>query len=70
MQIELYRKFQTSHPKIIIGQRLFEFLKPFFGKPLKDRNTCCIYHVKLNELRLALNLLRTKSLVHDLQVCN
>jgi hypothetical protein len=50
-------------------QRLFEFLKPFFVKHLKDKNTCCIYHVKLDELRLTLNLLKTKSVVHDKQRC-
>ncbi len=40
-------------------------------KPLKDRNTyCCIYHVELNELRLALNLLKIKNTIHELQVCD
>ena len=42
-----------------IGQRSFEYLKPFFVKPMKDRNTCCcIYHVELEELRVALNNMR------------
>jgi len=70
-QIEFYKKFQSAHLESVISQRVFGYLKPFFVKPLKDKNTCCcIYHVKLNELRLALNLLRTNSLVHDVQLCD
>ena len=42
-----------------IAQRSFEYLKPFFVKPMKDRNTCCcIYHVELEELKVALNNMR------------
>jgi hypothetical protein len=38
---------------------------------LKDKNTCCcIYHIELNKLRFALNLLRTNNLVHDVQFCD
>ncbi len=34
-------------------------------KPLKDRNAyCCIYHVELNELKFAFNLLRTNNSIH------
>ncbi len=33
-------------------------------KPPKDKNTYCIYDVKLNELKLALNLWRSNSLIH------
>jgi hypothetical protein len=46
-------KFQVVHLETIIGQRLFEYLKPFFVKLLKDRNTCCIYHAEFDELQLA-----------------
>lgn len=60
-------EIQIVHPESVIGQRLFESLKPFFVKPLKDMNTyCCIYHVELNELRFALNLLKTKNTIHEL----
>jgi hypothetical protein len=62
-------KFQVVHLETIIGQRLFEYLKPFFVKLLKDRNTCCIYHAEFDELQLALNLLRTKNAIHDKQGC-
>ncbi len=53
------------HPRANVGQRVFESLKPIFFKTLKNKNTCCcIYHTKLNELRLALNLMRTNNTVH------
>lgn len=45
-------------------------MKPFFGKPLKDRNICCcIYHTKLEELRVAPNLMRTNNIVHGNHMC-
>jgi len=56
MQTSFFLKFQESNPLVDIGQSSFEYLKPFFVKPLKNRNTCCcIYHVELEELRVALN---------------
>jgi hypothetical protein len=59
VRTKFYKKFQNAHPKSIVGQRVFEYLKSFFVKPLKNKNTCCcVYHVKLNELKLTLNLLR------------
>jgi hypothetical protein len=48
-------KFQVAHFEEIVGQRVFESLEPFYVKSLKDRNTCCIYHIEIKELRLALN---------------
>ncbi len=59
------------YPKANIGQRLFESLKLFFVKPMKDKNICyCIYHVELNELRLALTLMETNNIVHEYQLCD
>jgi hypothetical protein len=70
VQTEFFLRFQATHLNLIIGQRSFESLKPFFVKPMKDQNTCCyIYHVELNELRLALNLMRTNNTVHDTKRC-
>jgi hypothetical protein len=70
VQFKFYNKFQSAHPKSVVCQRVFESLKTFFVKLLKDKNTCCcIYHIELNELRLALNLLKTNNLVHDVQFC-
>jgi hypothetical protein len=49
-------KFQVAHLEEIVRQKVFESLKPFYVKALRDRNTCCfIYHIEINELRVALN---------------
>jgi dihydrofolate reductase len=37
VQIEFYKKFQSAHLESIVGQKVFEYLKPFFVKPLKDK---------------------------------
>jgi hypothetical protein len=59
------------HPRINVDQRVFESLEPFFVKTLKDMNTwCCIYHMELNELRLALNLMRTNNIIHGNTNCD
>ncbi len=63
VQNDFFQRFQATYPGIHIGQRLFELLKPFLVKPLKDRNTCYIYHTELEELRVALNLMRTNNIV-------
>jgi len=52
-----------------IGQRSLELLKPFFVKPMLDQNTCCIYHVELDELRVGLNNLQGQT-NHSSKVCN
>ncbi len=71
VQIEFFLRFQDAHPKTIVGQKVFESLKPFFVKTLKDKNThCCIYHTKMNELRLAFNIMRTRGVVHENQICD
>jgi hypothetical protein len=68
VKTEFFLRFQATHLDLIIGQMSFESLKSFFVKYVKDRNTCCcIYHVKFNELRLALNLMRTKNIIHDIE---
>lgn len=68
-KVTFFLRFQTTYPKIHIGQRLFESLKPFFVRLLKDRNTCCIQHTKLEELRVAPNLMRTNNIVHGNHMC-
>jgi hypothetical protein len=56
LQTQFFIRFQKAHPEVIAGERSFCSLKPFFIKAMKERNTCCcIYHVELNELRMALN---------------
>jgi hypothetical protein len=70
VHIEFFLRFQVAHLDLIIGQRSLEYLKPFFVKPVKDWNTCCIYHVQFNELKLVLNPMRTKSTtIHDIERC-
>jgi len=64
-------KFQDAHSKTIVGQKVFESLKPFFVKALKNENAhCCIYHTEMNKLRLAFNLMKTPSVVHENQICD
>jgi hypothetical protein len=59
VQTSFYLRFKAKNPHAGIGERLFAALKPFFVKRLSERNTCCcIYHVELNELLLALNKMR------------
>ena len=56
LQTKFFIRFKEANPEIIVGERSFCSLKPFFIKAMKERNTCCcIYHVELNELRIALN---------------
>jgi hypothetical protein len=69
VKTDFFLRFQPTHLDLIIGQRSFESLKSFFVKPVKDRNTCCIYHVEINELKLALNLMRINSTIHDRKRC-
>lgn len=65
-----FLRFQIAHLEVHIGQMLFESLKPFFGMPLKDSNTCCcIYHTKLEELKVAPNLMGTNNIVHGNHMC-
>jgi hypothetical protein len=66
VQTSFYLRFKAKNPHAVIGERLFAALKPFFVKRLSERNTCCcIYHVELNELLLALNKMRAAG-----KVCN
>jgi hypothetical protein len=68
-KVIFFLRFQVAYPKVHIGQKLFESLKPFFVKPLKDRNACCIYHTKLEELKVAPNLMKTNNIVHGNHMC-
>ncbi len=59
MQMEFFIKFKTTNPKVIIAQRSFDGLRPFYVKLMWERNTyCCIYHVELDELQIGLNKMR------------
>lgn len=52
-------EIQRGHPECKIGQRTFENLKPWYVKPLRDRNVCCwIYHVEMDLMRIGLNTLQ------------
>ncbi|CAC5406377.1 unnamed protein product [Mytilus coruscus] len=49
-QTEVYTDFRIENPEIKISQRSFENCKPFFVRPIrqKDRQTCCCrYHVEI-----------------------
>ncbi|OPL20828.1 hypothetical protein AM593_09181, partial [Mytilus galloprovincialis] len=49
-QTEVYTDFKIENPEINISQRSFENCKPFFVRPVrqKDRQTCCCrYHVEI-----------------------
>jgi hypothetical protein len=56
---EFFKRFQAAHPNIIVHQRAFLKLKPYFVKPLLERNVCCcVYHVDVDLLRQGLNKMR------------
>jgi len=53
--MEFYLHFQNKHLEIIIKKKLFDDLRPFFVKRMKEWNVCCyIYHVEIDELQGAL----------------
>jgi hypothetical protein len=59
LQAEFFKRFQAAHPNIIVQQRAFLKLKPYFVKPLLERNVCCcVYHVEVDLLRQGLNKMR------------
>jgi len=69
--MEFFMQFQEAHPMVIVGKRMFDSLRPFFIKALKERNVCCcIYHVETDELRIALNFMRLKSRLHNSKICD
>jgi hypothetical protein len=43
MQTKFFLRFQATHPKANVGQKVFELLKPFLVKALKEKNICCLY---------------------------
>ena len=55
--------FKDQHPSINLGFRKFHGLKPYYARNLKERNTCCVYHMKMDMLRLGVNVMRTDSKV-------
>jgi hypothetical protein len=60
--MEFYLKFQRIHPEDIVGKRSFDMLRPFWMMKMKEKNVyCCIYHVEIQELLVALNNMRAKS---------
>ena len=61
LQAELFCRFKEKNPDCKIGMRMFEMLKPFFCRRLKDRYTCCYeYHVQISFLKDALNHMRSQ----------
>ncbi|MES9904038.1 MAG: hypothetical protein ABW168_15355 [Sedimenticola sp.] len=72
-QTEVYCDFKLNFPDIKMSQRVFERCKPFFVKPLrqKDRQTCCCrYHVEIRAVFKACmdfrqRVHRNKTLSHD-----
>ncbi len=71
LQFEFYRRFKDANPDVFMVERAFGSLWPFFVKTMKERNTCCcIYHVQLKELCIAMNNMRIVSRLHDKGACN
>ncbi|MCO5573779.1 hypothetical protein L7F22_027553 [Adiantum nelumboides] len=71
-EAEFFMNFKEQHPSIDIGFRAFQSLKPFFARKLKERNTCCcVYHTRIDLMRLVINSLRidTKSIHGDACDC-
>jgi hypothetical protein len=63
--MEFYLPFQKKHLEIIIKKRLFDDLRLFFVKRMKEWNVCCcLYHVEIDELQGALNNMHSKSRIH------
>jgi len=40
LQTEFYLKFKKANPNAIIGEWTVQGFKPFFMKPIKEKNTC------------------------------
>ena len=54
-----------------MGKHSCDKLRPFWVKKLKERNVCCcIYHVEIQELLVALNNMRTSTGMHVVVGCN
>ena len=69
LQAELFRRFKEKNPDCKIGMRMFEMLKPFFCRRLKDRYTYYYeYHVPISYLKDALNYMRSQALGCMVQV--
>ena len=47
-QTQLYMEFCEANPNIKVGQRSFEYCKPWYVRRLDERNTCCCrYHIEV-----------------------
>lgn len=58
-QTAFFLQFKDAHPEYKIAQRTFERMKPWYFRPLKERNVCCcIYHVEMDLMRVGLNTMR------------
>lgn len=58
--MELFLNFKEQYPEIVIRQRAFEYMKPYFVRKLRDRYTCCcISHVQMSFLKDAINHMRS-----------
>ena len=70
-QTTFFLRFTEAHPECSVRQRAFERLKPWWVRKLKERNTCCcIYHVQMDFMKVALGLLRDKQRgVHSSSSC-
>lgn len=69
--MRFYLKFRQDNPTVIIGKRMFDSLRPWYVKSLKERNVCCcIYHVEMDELRQGFNNMRQRSGMHNSRLCS
>jgi len=68
--MEFFMRFQEAHPTVIVGKRMFDSLKPFFIKALKERNVCCyIYYVEMDGLQIAFNFMCMKLGFYNSKIC-
>lgn len=66
-----YLRFREANPTVIVGKRMFDSLRPWYVKKLKERNVCCcIYHVEMDELRQGFNNMRLRSGMHNSKICS
>jgi hypothetical protein len=65
--MEFFIHFQKVHPNVMIGKRLFTYLRPFWVKWMKEWNACYyIYHVELEELQVVLNNMWLSFNIHSI----
>jgi hypothetical protein len=70
VQMESFVCFQKAHPNAMIRNRIFDSLRPFWVKQMKEWYVCCcICHVELEELRVALNNIQLSCSIHSKTHC-